>query len=92
MQVASQDAQQHVDGLLTWLADTEDLFNNLRPVSVDKDTLNEQIQAHRVISSDIDNHRAQVTSLQALLLSLLLLFTCSFAMNTTHCCDVTVLV
>ena len=59
-QVANQDAQQQVDNLLRWLSDSEDLFSHLRPVSVDKQTLAEQQQAHRVISTDIDNHRAQV--------------------------------
>ena len=46
--------------MLSWLEDTEDLFNHLRPVSVDRETLHEQLQAHRVVTSDIDNHRVQV--------------------------------
>ena len=35
-------------------------FDNLRPVSLDKDSLNEQIQAHRVLVSDIQDHKARV--------------------------------
>ena len=36
------------------------MFDNLRPVSLDKDSLNEQIQAHRVLVSDIQDHKARV--------------------------------
>ena len=36
------------------------VFDNLRPVSLDKDSLNEQIQAHRVLVSDIQDHKARV--------------------------------
>ena len=32
----------------------------MRPVSLDKDSLNEQIQAHRVLVSDIQDHKARV--------------------------------
>ena len=61
--MASQDAQQQVDSLLRWLDDSEDLFANLRPVSVDRQQLGEQTQAHRVVSTDIDNQRAQVDAM-----------------------------
>ena len=36
------------------------MFDNLRPVSLDKDSLSEQIQAHRVLVSDIQDHKARV--------------------------------
>ena len=38
------------------------MFDNLRPVSLDKDSLNEQMQAHRVLVSDIQDHKARVRS------------------------------
>jgi hypothetical protein len=59
----SHDALHNLDILMDWVCDTESLFENIRPVSLDRVSLNEQIQAHRVITSDIDNHREQVDSI-----------------------------
>ena len=61
--VHSNDAMHNLDVLMDWICDTESLFDNIRPVSLDRAALNEQIQAHRVITSDIDNHREQVDSI-----------------------------
>ncbi len=36
------------------------VFDNLRPVSLDKDALSEQMQAHKVLVSDISDHKAQI--------------------------------
>ena len=63
LQVASQGAQEQMESLLRWLDDSEDLFANLRPVSVDRQQLSEQAQAHRVVNADIDNQRAQVDAM-----------------------------
>ena len=60
--VQSQDAIHNLDSLMDWVNETESLFDNIRPVSLDSTALSEQIQAHRVITSDIDNHRQQVDS------------------------------
>ena len=60
--VQSKDAIHNLDSLMEWVSETESLFDNIRPVSLDSKALSEQIQAHRVITSDIDNHREQVDS------------------------------
>ncbi|XP_071036383.1 microtubule-actin cross-linking factor 1 isoform X6 [Parasteatoda tepidariorum] len=54
----SQDIQDGLDRLLKWLDDAEsNLRNQNRPVSLIKEKLEEQIQAHRVLLSDIDGQK-----------------------------------
>ncbi len=60
--VKSKDADHNLTSLLTWVKDTEAVLDNSQPVSLDREVLNEQIQAHRVLASEIENHRAQVDS------------------------------
>ena len=57
--VHSKDAVHNLDSLLKWTTETENLFKNMTPVSLDRDVLNEQIQAHRVLTSDIESHKSQ---------------------------------
>lgn len=61
--VQSKDAVHNLDSLLKWTTETENLFNNMTPVSLDREALNEQIQAHRVLTSDIENHKGQVDAI-----------------------------
>lgn len=56
----ANDTGRNVDSLLTWLEDTEQLFERMQPVSVDRDALAQQIQAQRVVAADVDAHRQQV--------------------------------
>ena len=61
--VKSKDATHNLDVLLNWVSETEIFFRNMKPVSLDRDALNEQIQAHRVLTSDIENHKSQVDTI-----------------------------
>lgn len=36
------------------------MFDDLRPVSLDRDALNAQLQAHRVLVADIQDHKGRV--------------------------------
>ena len=56
----SQDVHHTLDGLIGWIVETEAVFDNMKPVSLDREALHEQIQAHRVLVSDIENHKASV--------------------------------
>ncbi len=60
--VESQDVNHNLDSLLGWVMETEGLFDNMGHVSLDKEALNNQIQAHRVLVSEIENERARVQS------------------------------
>lgn len=54
----SQDIQDGLDSILKWLDDAEsNLRNQNRPVSLIKEKLEEQIQAHKVMLSDIDGQK-----------------------------------
>ncbi|PRD36621.1 UNVERIFIED_CONTAM: Dst [Trichonephila clavipes] len=54
----SQDIQDGLDSILKWLDDVEsNLRNQNRPVSLIKEKLEEQIQAHKVMLSDIDGQK-----------------------------------
>ncbi|GIY98969.1 hypothetical protein CEXT_406711 [Caerostris extrusa] len=54
----SQDIQDGLDSILKWLDDAEsNLRNQSRPVSLIKEKLEEQIQAHKVMLSDIDGQK-----------------------------------
>ena len=58
--VQSQDVNYNLNSLLQWIGDTEDLFDSHPLVSLDKAKLDDQIQAHRVIASDVENQRGQI--------------------------------
>ncbi|XP_035227819.1 dystonin-like, partial [Stegodyphus dumicola] len=54
----SQDIQDGLDRILKWLDDTEtNLKNQSRPVSLIKEKLEEQIQMHKMLLSDIDGQK-----------------------------------
>ncbi|CAH1789990.1 unnamed protein product, partial [Owenia fusiformis] len=59
----NQDASNALDDLLEWIGESEDVFDNLAPVSLDTDELNQQIMAHRVITTDIANHKPAIEAL-----------------------------
>ena len=58
--VESQDVHNTIDTLLNWINETEDIFDNMAPVSLDKNILNQQIQAHRVLHADITSHQGNI--------------------------------
>lgn len=60
--VQSQGVQEGIDGLLTWLKDTEVALNNMRPISLNQDVLNDLIQELQVIRSDVESHVPSVDS------------------------------
>ncbi|KAF8783432.1 Dystonin like protein [Argiope bruennichi] len=55
----SQDIQDGLDSILKWLDDAEsNLRNQSRPVSLIKEKLEEQIQTHKMMLSDIDGQKS----------------------------------
>ena len=58
--VASQDVSHNLDAMLAWVNETEALFDNFHPISLERNALNDQMQDHRVLVADIESHRAQV--------------------------------
>ena len=48
---------------MEWINDTEATLDMAPPISVDLQALDQQISEHRVFASDIDAHKARVTSL-----------------------------
>ena len=61
----SKDVQHSVDSILDWAHDTEALFDVQKPVSLHQETLKKQVQANRVMTADILNHKANIESLNA---------------------------
>ena len=51
--------------LLEWVQKRRLSFGDNQPVSLDRDTLNQHIQAHRGLASEIDSHHGQMVSLVA---------------------------
>ena len=62
--VQSQDVYRQLDGLLEWVKQAQDNLNNSPIISLDKNALNEQTQAHMILCSDIENHKAKLNSLE----------------------------
>ncbi|XP_021923220.1 dystonin isoform X2 [Zootermopsis nevadensis] len=61
--VQSQGVQDALDGLMQWLNATENQLKSLmRPASLQKERLEEQLREHRLLQSDVDNHRPSVES------------------------------
>ncbi|XP_071449100.1 microtubule-actin cross-linking factor 1, isoforms 1/2/3/4/5 isoform X30 [Hetaerina americana] len=61
--VRSQGVQDALDGLSTWLGNAENQLKSLmRPVSLSKERLEDQVREHRVLQADVDAHRAGVES------------------------------
>ena len=60
--VQSQDVHEGVAGLLSWLKDTEQSLNNLRPISLADETLQDQIQEVQMMRSDVDSHQPSINT------------------------------
>ena len=60
--VQSQGVQAGIDSLLKWIKDTEATMNNLRPVSLSRENLREQVQELQVLKADVKGHRPGVES------------------------------
>lgn len=56
----SKDVGHNLAALLGWVDEVDQIFNEMKPVSLDRETLTQQIQAHKVVTADIENHRPQV--------------------------------
>ena len=53
----SHDALHLLGDALQWARDVDAAFACLQPASLDRDRLNGQLQTHRVMAADIDNHK-----------------------------------
>ena len=60
--VQSQGIQEGIDGLLKWLRDAESTLNNMRPISLSEDNLNDQGKEYQVLQADVDTHEPSVRS------------------------------
>ncbi|XP_046680779.1 dystonin isoform X33 [Homalodisca vitripennis] len=61
--VQSQGVQDALDGLLAWLNSAENTLKDMtRPVSLQKERLEDRLREHRVLQSDIDSHQPSVES------------------------------
>ncbi|XP_054274796.1 dystonin isoform X14 [Macrosteles quadrilineatus] len=61
--VQSQGVQDALDGLLAWLNSAENTLKDMtRPVSLQKERLEDRLREHRVLQSDIDSHQSSVES------------------------------
>ena len=60
----SQDVQEGIDGLLVWIKDTEGALNNMRPVSLNEETLNDQKRELHALRLDVKSHQPAVDSVK----------------------------
>ncbi|KAK7865644.1 hypothetical protein R5R35_006900 [Gryllus longicercus] len=61
--VQCQGVQDALDSLVQWLNGVENqLKSSLRPASLSKERLEEQLREHRLLQSDVDSHRPSVES------------------------------
>lgn len=60
----SQDVEDALDNLLTWLRDTESALDTQRPVSLSRDNLNEQYQEIKLIQADIVSHKPSIEAMK----------------------------
>lgn len=54
--VQSQGVQEGLDSLLGWVKDAEQNLNSMKPISLDKDVLNDQMQELQMLKSDVESH------------------------------------
>jgi DNA repair exonuclease SbcCD ATPase subunit len=54
--VQSQGVQEGIDSLLSWTKEAEQILNAMRPISLDSNVLNEQMQELQVLRSDVESH------------------------------------
>ncbi|XP_032293273.1 microtubule-actin cross-linking factor 1 isoform X45 [Drosophila virilis] len=63
--VQSQGVQDALDSLGSWVNQAEDKFKlNLRPASLIKERLQEQIREHKVLLADLQSHQASIDGVQ----------------------------
>ncbi|XP_043245138.1 dystonin-like isoform X38 [Amphibalanus amphitrite] len=63
--VQSQGVQDGLDSLMTWLTQAETRLKGiLKPASLNRERLTEQLQEQRVLQADIDQHQASVEQIQ----------------------------
>ncbi|XP_034137686.1 microtubule-actin cross-linking factor 1 isoform X28 [Drosophila guanche] len=63
--VQSQGVQDALDSLGGWVGQAEDKYKlNLRPASLIKERLQEQIREHKVLLADLQSHQASIDSVQ----------------------------
>ena len=63
--VQSQGVQDGLDSLMTWLNQAEARLKTiLKPASLNRERLSEQIQEQRLLQADIDQHQASVDQIQ----------------------------
>ncbi|XP_017129683.1 dystonin isoform X35 [Drosophila elegans] len=63
--VQSQGVQDALDSLVGWVNQTEDKYKlNLRPASLIKERLQEQIREHKALLADLQSHQASIDSVQ----------------------------
>ncbi|KAM8712590.1 hypothetical protein ACLKA7_012999 [Drosophila subpalustris] len=63
--VQSQGVQDALDSLVGWVNQAEDKYKlNLRPASLIKERLQEQIREHKALLADLQSHQASIDSVQ----------------------------
>lgn len=63
--VQSQGVQDALDGIVSWINQSEDQFKlNLRPASLIKERLQEQVRDHRTLMAELESHRASIESVR----------------------------
>ena len=60
----SQDVHEGIDGLLVWIKDTEGALNNMRPLSLNEETLNDQKRELHALRLDMKSHQPAVDSVK----------------------------
>ena len=60
----SQGVQDAVEQLLTWLKETDRKLEQLKPISLNQDKLNEQAQQLNYVETDIENHKPSIDSVR----------------------------
>lgn len=60
--VQSQGVQEGIESLLTWLRDTETALSAMRPISLNQETLNDQMSELQALKADIESHMPSVDS------------------------------
>ena len=60
----SQDVQDAVEQLLSWLKETDRKLENVKPLSLNQDKLNEQAQQLNIVETDIENHKPSIDSVR----------------------------
>ncbi|OWF34915.1 Dystonin [Mizuhopecten yessoensis] len=60
----SQDVEDALDNLLSWVRDTDKTLTTQKPVSLMRDRLSEQYQELKTISADVESHKPSLDSVR----------------------------